>query len=390
MILTELFSVPLSSPTLATNEKLGYVPALDGLRALAILVVIVFHIDSQLLPGGRYGVDLFFVLSGFLITTLLLQEWTATGSISLRAFYGRRILRLMPAALFFFLIYVALNANRGDGSFNSSYPFDLVIRNAVTACIYVFNWVPALGGAYGAGFLHVWSLPVEEQFYLLWPVALVMMLTARAPPTAIFGVTCSVLIASASIPFLLDGDWGRFYYGTDFRIQAPLAGSLLAQLYVAGLLRSDRIRGIRFQGLVWLSFSAFIASLFLIEDSSYFLFHGGHTVYAAAAALLVLGCAFRETQGLPAVLSHPVFTYIGRRSYALYLWHVLWADWFRHSPEPIHFALVFILSFAAAELSYRIIESPALRLKARLGRRPSADSQLATTPVAEPDPRAAA
>jgi peptidoglycan/LPS O-acetylase OafA/YrhL len=354
--------------SLDVNPRLKYVPALDGLRAFAIIAVMLFHLDRDLVPGGRYGVDLFFVLSGFLITTLLLQEWAAKGSISLVAFYQRRILRLLPAALFFILIYLAINATLGDSGFNGNYPFELAVRNAFLASVYVFNWAAAFGANPGLGFLHFWSLSIEEQFYLIWPVSLLLMLKAGLEPRVTVGFTLAAFITSACVPIFLDGGLERFYYGTDFRMQGPLAGSLAAQMYVAGMVRPVTVNRIWFKSLVILALGGLSASLFYIDDTAFFLFHGGHSLYAAAAALLVLACVFHEKSALAVVLSNPILTYVGRRSYSLYLWHLLWVDWFAPHELIVHFILAFTFSFVSAELSYRLVESPALRLKSRLGK----------------------
>jgi peptidoglycan/LPS O-acetylase OafA/YrhL len=151
-------------------------------------------------------------------------------------------------------------------------------------------------------------------------------------------------------------------------MQGPLAGSLAAQMYVAGIVRPMTVNRIWFKSLVILTLSGLSASLIYVDDTAFFLFHGGHSLYAAAAALLVLACAFREKSALAVVLSNPILTYVGRRSYSLYLWHLLWVDWFASHELVVHFILAFTFSFVAAELSYRLVESPALRLKSRLGK----------------------
>ena len=337
------------------EERLTYRPALDGVRAVAVLAVMLFHFKTKpLMPGGGIGVDVFFVLSGFLITTLLLQEWKAEGSISLLRFYQRRALRLLPAVGFFIAAY-CLVAITLAGTVPTP-PLERLGEHVASIATYSYNWLIAFDATRSPGLTHLWSLSVEEQFYLAWPACLVIMLKMPAP--ARMGLTVLLVAASAALPFLLDASPHRAYYGTDFRAQSLLWGSLLGQLYVAGLLT---LLAERMAFRLTVAASTFFLAAFALFSADY----GLATPVAMAAGLMVVGAVFQEGS----VLSSRVLVYVGRRSYALYLWHGAFGAWVSSMDDAPATLLAFAGSFAAAELSYRLVERPALGLKARLGRR---------------------
>lgn len=180
-----------------TSKPFGYQPALDGSRAVAVLLVMVAHAlpfspNTELLRtfrGANAGVMVFFVLSGFLITSLLIQEWRASGSISLGKFYARRALRLLPALILVLLVFGAIFAAFG---FKGRVPL-----NAIIATIfYVANWVRAYNLFPLGGLSHCWSLSIEEQFYLCWPLILICMLRARWSSTRIVGFLVAAILCS--------------------------------------------------------------------------------------------------------------------------------------------------------------------------------------------------
>ena len=166
--------------------RLGYRPSLDGLRGVAVLVVMAHHAYVPFFRGGGVGVDIFFVLSGFLITSLLLEEWRRTQDISLRGFYIRRGLRLLPALFMLLLVLqaYALLRMRGDAFWE--------MEKAIGAVLgYFGNWVAALGLYDMRVLSHTWSLSIEEQFYFLWPIILLLMLRSRWKRTRILGALLS-------------------------------------------------------------------------------------------------------------------------------------------------------------------------------------------------------
>ena len=351
------------------SRRLGYLPALDGLRALAIIAVMLFHLRTKsLFPGGGIGVDLFFVLSGFLITTLLIQEWSRTGSISLRAFYERRALRLLPAVALFMAIYVAVNLAFNGHEFTGRQANDLLLRNVVLVATYGFNWLIALDGIPGRGLSHLWSLSVEEQFYLAWPIILLLALRAHVPAIAIMLLSALMGVVSATLPHTIGGEWTRLYYGTDFRLQGLMLGSLVGQLYAVGIVNADLTRSPLFRGLLVLAV-LLLTLVILFGRNESVLFLGGHTLVAICSAVLVMGVLFARRNVFASALSNPILVYIGKRSYALYLWHATISVWLRSFDSVPHFVLTIALSLLAAEISYRLVESPALALKSRLRER---------------------
>ena len=216
-----------------TASAHGRIEALDGLRGLAVTAVIVNHLRPNALPGGWLGVDVFFVLSGFLITSLLLAEHRATGRVDLRHFYSRRARRLLPA-LFLLLVVLAIVARIAPDAAG----FQGLRGDGLSALGYVANWHFVLAGtSYFGAFApsplrHLWSLSVEEQFYLLWPLALVVVLRrhgARAVGIVAFGLALASAVAMA-LAYGNGAHISRAYFGTDTHAHGVLLGCVLAAL----------------------------------------------------------------------------------------------------------------------------------------------------------------
>lgn len=331
----------------AKLESLGWRPGLDGLRGVAVLAVMLYHIKAThgAFPGGSLGVDIFFVLSGFLITTLLLEERAKTGAVSLLHFYQRRARRLLPALVVFLAVFAAITlVTRQPGT------GDLPITGA-TALLYVFNWVDDFGGAVTPGAGHLWSLSVEEQFYLVWPVALI--LATRSSRNVLLAVSVAVFLIAASLPAWSGRGYGEMYSGTDFRSQELMAGAILAQLRLSGAVSQGILQRPWFRVALPAALVFFCFYLVTLNDRDDFLFTGMYTVTAIAAAVLVCAAFYSPTP----VLANPVIRYVGTRSYALYLWHHAIAAWLVGVSALPQVLLVFALSFAAAELSWRLFES---------------------------------
>jgi peptidoglycan/LPS O-acetylase OafA/YrhL len=319
------------------------IPELDGLRALAVLPVIAFHFSYlKWVDGGYLGVDLFFVLSGFLITSLLLAEERRTGTVSLRDFYARRALRILPplaACALLALAFVPSTTPRG----------------ALAAFFFAANMVDSriLGGL-----LHTWSIAVEEHFYFAWPL---LFLALGARRGRFLAWTILVVLAVRIVVLSLKMD---VYTPTYTR-----ADSLAIGCYAALLLAH---RPPVFGAWVAPAALAAIAACFLLVPwMNFAMLSFGFTLFALACAVAIL--ALLTTRGWAnRVLSSPPMQYVGRRSYGLYLYHMpvfLALERFRVDEEPASMALVTVLrvaaTFAVAEISYRTIEAWAARLKPR-------------------------
>jgi peptidoglycan/LPS O-acetylase OafA/YrhL len=353
-----------SSPSLFDNR---YQPALDGLRALSIVAVLLYH-DDYLLPGGFLGVDVFFVLSGFLITSLLLEEWRCRGQIDLRRFYLRRALRLFPALAALLLVGTAFAL-----AFPQASQSPHILRGVGYSLLYVSNWAsirdPMSLGPLG----HTWSLAVEEQFYILWPLCLMGLLRVTGGRRSLDLLIVGFVMASAlwcGTLFLAGSTYWRLYIGTDSRADSLLIGCAVA---VATTHRDlPRILGGP-RATRWLAVSAagFIVSLMVctsLEWRWYYL--GGFLGVAIAASTILIALLSSPDWWITRALCMPPLVWIGRLSYSLYLWHLpiygfVKAERLGLSRVSV-IVLKLILSFVAAIASYYAIERPFLRLKRRL------------------------
>ena len=363
----------------AVGFRLGQRPALDGVRGCAILAVMAQH--AALVRGGFFGVDVFFVLSGFLITALLLQEWDATGAVSLPRFYLRRVLRLLPA-LCAFLLVSWLFARMVCGPADEK----LTRRGCVLVLLYAYNWEMALHPKNYTLLPHAWSLSVEEQFYLVWPVVLFCLLRGRVRRRWIVGLVLAG-IAAVSIErrgLLHRGaPPNRFYFGTDTRLDGLLLGCLLALLAAWDLLpRTERARrGLRVAGLVA---AVALFAHFACGRLNVYGLTSGFLVVGGCTAVLMASLLCQPPPLLNWLLERPLLRWIGRISYSLYLWHVL-AYWhlaplverFLSARGLLHayshtlrILLAVMGSLILASLSYYLIERPFLALKHKLDRRP--------------------
>jgi len=314
--------------------KLRYSPGLDGLRAVAILVVMLFHSNPDVLVGGFVGVDLFFVLSGFLITSILAEEYRTAGAIDLPRFYLRRFLRLGPALLFMLAAYLLIAPLMWPGEPHG--------RDALFTALYISDFTISSG--LGPEHLeHGWSLAIEEQFYLLWPILLLPLLrSGRAIPwllAALFAVT----VWRAQF-----ADWKDYYYRLDTHSSGLLVGALL---HFMGWQAS------RLVGLLGLTLFGFVTVFAEIEWSAF-------TILAAEVAAVMLIASVAESKWLEA----PLLVHIGKLSYGLYLWHYPIAHYLRSRFDFFETAtLTLILSYVMALISYHTVEAWSRRIKDRVG-----------------------
>jgi len=356
--------------------KFEYQPALDGLRALSVLGVLLYHAGVSWAPGGFLGVDAFFVLSGFLITSLLVDEWRKRGRIDFRAFWARRARRLLPALV---LVVIAVGAY----ALFAARPDELerIRGDTFGSLLYVANWRQLFESSYFAQLStpsplrHTWSLGIEEQWYLVWPLALVLVLRVTSGRRwAVIGVTAALAIGSAALMAALfdpGRDPSRVYYGTDTRAQALLLGAALALLLARPQQRSPRRRSgpaSDVAGLVGLECVGILAVVYLgwlwthVADTSTWLYTGGFLVEGVAVAVLVAAATRPYSPILGPVLSLTPLRAIGWISYGLYLWH--WPVYVYLTPARTDMDGVPLLvvrlsvTFAIALVSYRLVEQP--------------------------------
>ncbi len=351
-----------------------HVPALDGLRGLAILLVITHH---QLIPlslkGGFLGVDLFFVLSGFLITTLLLAEFDAAKTISLGNFYARRALRLGPALLLYLLVCLIVTYH------TQMFEWTHELKLVGIALVYSTNWRIALGwDAALDPTAIIWSLSIEEQFYLLWPVLFFVCLLVKLKRKHIIAGLVLVVLAIMLHRYQLwrsGAELNRLYYGTDTRADAPLLGCLMALIPRWELSVS---RKPYFQIGVLLAVLCLIGLVLTTHFTDQFLYQGGYTAIAVLAGVVTWSAANEPAGLLSACLEWYPLRWFGKISYGLYLWHWLllktvslyylvgyWDPWAR-----------FLLAVGVSALSFYVVERPFNKLKTR----------FVYSPVAKPLP----
>jgi peptidoglycan/LPS O-acetylase OafA/YrhL len=351
-------------------RRLGRIPALDGLRGIAVLVVVIEHIETILVPGtvrvdagplrGAFlGVDIFFVLSGFLITCLLLGEQAERTRVRFGAFYRRRALRLLPALYVLLAVHVLYTLVTGL----SLHLEWLSVRGALA---YVSNWTwkwDWLQSAPGLG--HLWSLAVEEQFYLVWPVVLIVFLGVRrrTATVAIVMVAGIAFIAVHRAMMWEHGvNWLFLSIRTDTRADSLLVGALLAQLWVRGWRPSARI----VIPAAWVATALLAVFVTVARSTQAFLYLGGFTLFAVCTATVILAASEGQWPGTR-LLEIPSLRVVGRVSYGLYLWHMplfyvvnrYGASW--GAPARILVAVPLAAAFTFA--SWRYVEQPFLRLK---------------------------
>ena len=357
------------------DVRLSYLPGLDGLRAFAVIAVLLYHADLSWIRGGFLGVEVFFVISGYLITTLLLTEWHQQGRINLVAFWLRRARRLLPALYLLLVVTLAFAVAFLPGE---------VARlrdDAFAAFAYVTNWYLILGEqsyfeTVGRPSLlqHLWSLAVEEQFYLLWPLLLTVALWGLAPSRrwqrsrlalyiALAGAAGSALLMA--ILYQPGGDPSRIYYGTDTRVAGLLVGAALAFVWAPGQLPrwAGRIRPLLLDVAGLVALGALVWFYLWLDQYQPFLFQGGFTLVALATAVVILVAVHPHTHLGSHLLGWRPLRWIGLRSYSIYLWH--WPVFMLTRPEldvpftglPL-LALRLATTIVLADLSYRFVETP--------------------------------
>jgi peptidoglycan/LPS O-acetylase OafA/YrhL len=363
---------------MTTFVRPRYLPGLDGVRAIAVLAVLLYHGQVPWARGGFLGVDVFFVLSGFLIAGLLLAERQRWGSVDLSAFWLRRARRLLPA-LFLVLVGVAVYA----ATLASPTQRSVIRGDALATLGYVANWRFVLAEqSYFAQYdepsplRHMWSLGIEEQFYLVFPLLLVGLLALGVRQWGLAAVLSAGALGSAALAavlYLPGTDPSRAYYGTDTRLQALLVGAVAAVLFRNVTARGDRgplaylsiagrsvpLPGRYSVGVLGLTGLAVLG--WLARDTDGWLYRGGFLLVAVLSAAVVVAAA-AERSATARLLSVEPLRRIGIISYGLYLWH--WPVYVVFSPARIGFDGAGLLllrlgvTFALAIASYLLVERP--------------------------------
>ena len=368
-------------------------PALDGMRALFVLGVIAYHLWADAhgwkVDTGNVGVVGFFALSGYLITGLLITEHDRNGFIHMKYFYARRALRLLPALCFLLFVWLAVDIVFQNGQFLATVPsahtpgspvsWITGLEGVTAALLYVTNWLnvePSWHLWFGySPISHLWTLAVEEQFYVIWAPVMILLLRLRRHAATMVAAAIA-LMALAEPIFLSGANFNRVYFGTDTRSAALFFGALCA--FVGSTRGWHRLRNADWAPLLGAAIVAAIcwSAYGLRQEAHRGLWNTALIVGTLACGLAVVFVVERPKGASARILSSKLLVAIGKRSYALYLWSYVLNTWLRDTGmfEPY---LVIGASFAAAEISYRFVELPALRLKHHFA---------TTTPPALPGP----
>lgn len=387
--------VTQSSP----SHRSRYIPALDGIRTLAVAAVILYHLVPSLAPGGMQGVTVFFVLSGFLITHLLLEEYAGTGRIDLKGFWQRRLRRLVPAILAVIVATAALCTGFNHVMLTKMRP------DIIPSALFMNNWWQIFNqqsyfNAVGdpSPLTHFWSLAIEMQFYLVWPVALMIALRHGQPRQRVRRATLALACVSALEMALLYNpaiDPSRVYYGTDTRAFSLLLGAWLALVPHADLAAAARrilhkhtpatsgacesesnpkthaqtagfsrtLNDAQVNDLVGVVGLVGTLALFAFTNGySAFPYRGGIALASLFAVMLVAACA-QPTSRLARLFAAKPLVWLGQRSYGIYLWHYPLlllmnpASDVNSKPWWVYILQVTVV-IAVAEISYRLIETP--------------------------------
>ena len=352
------------------GKKRRYITGLDGIRAIAVIMVLAYHLKLALFKSGFLGVTVFFVLSGYLITGILISEVEEEGTIDLKNFWLRRIRRLVPAVMSMAVVIIFVSAVVNRVIFTKGCKDFLASVLGFNNWWQIFNKVSYFEAAgVPSPFTHCWSLAIETQFYLIYPLILLGIYKlaksggeGRAKRGLLFaGVTLLLALISVILMIVLfdpQQDASRVYYGTDTRAFSLLFGALLAILWEYRMV-PRRLSASVNMVLGSVSFAVLLVMTIAINGSSNFWYRGGQFVGTILTVLMVYAVSGRKTW-LSRFLSNPVLKWIGDRSYSIYLWHYpiilliskgIKASWWITLIE-------IVLSVVLAELSYRFIETP--------------------------------
>ena len=361
-----------------TNNKSRYLPSIDSLRALAVLAVIIYHVDVNYLPGGFLGVDLFFVLSGYLISSLIIKEYKKTGSVNLYNFYLRRARRLLPAVYFMITVGLIIMVIFNEVLLKKSH------LDAVFGYIYSSNWwyifhkldyFDSFGSQ--SPFKHLWSLAIEEQFYMIFPLLFLLINSKKKGKDGTYKLSNNFLYIVLGLIFvslithilLFDiNNISRIYFGTDTRAFSLLVGVVGAILYPMDKLNTKITpqENIVYSVVSLISITTLITIMIYTSEYNTWLYRGGFLLVAILGIIIIISSGKQHTI-MAKLLSFKPVVFIGKISYSLYLWHfpilVLTTPVYEiGNPNNFYVILRVILTFIVAIISYVFVETPIRKL----------------------------
>ena len=360
------------------NNKSKYLPSIDSLRALAVLAVIIYHVDVNYLPGGFLGVDLFFVLSGYLISSLIIKEYKKTGSVNLYNFYIRRARRLLPAVYFMITVGLVVMVLFNEVLLRKSH------LDAIFGYIYSSNWWYIFHkldyfDSFGAQspFKHLWSLAIEEQFYMIFPLLFLLVNrkkkskdgTYKLNKNFLYVVLGLIIVSLIAHILLFDiNNISRIYFGTDTRAFSLLVGVVGAILYPMERLHAKVTlqQNMIYSAVSLLSISTLITVMIYTSEYNTWLYRGGFLLVAVLGLIVIISSGKQHTL-MSRLLSFKLVVFIGKISYSLYLWHfpvlVLTTPVSEIGNPNIYFVILrVILTFVVAIVSYVFVETPIRKL----------------------------
>ena len=360
------------------SKKTKYLPSIDSLRAIAVIAVIIYHIDANYLPGGFLGVDLFFVLSGYLISSLIIKEYKSTGTVNLHNFYVRRARRLLPAVYFMITVVLIIITLFNGVLLKKSY------LDALFGYIYSSNWwyifhkldyFDSFGSQ--SPFKHLWSLAIEEQFYMFFPLIFLIFnrksksnnSNSKLNKNFIYVVLSLILVSLIAHILLFDiNNINRIYFGTDTRAFSLLVGVVGAILYPMDRLseRTTKKDNMIYSIVSLVSILVLIGIMINTSEYNTWLYRGGFLLVAIIGLIIIISSG-RQYTFMSKLLSFKPFVFIGKISYSLYLWHfpilvVTTPVSEIGNPNLFYVTLRIILIFLVATGSYMFVETPIRKL----------------------------
>ena len=360
------------------SKKTKYLPSIDSLRAIAVIAVIIYHIDANYLPGGFLGVDLFFVLSGYLISSLIIKEYKSTGTVNLYNFYVRRARRLLPAVYFMITVVLIIITLFNGVLLKKSY------LDALFGYIYSSNWwyifhkldyFDSFGSQ--SPFKHLWSLAIEEQFYMFFPLIFLLFnrksksnnSNSKLNKNFIYVVLSLILVSLIAHILLFDiNNINRIYFGTDTRAFSLLVGVVGAILYPMDRLseRTTKKDNMIYSIVSLVSILVLIGIMINTSEYNTWLYRGGFLLVAIIGLIIIISSG-RQYTFMSKLLSFKPFVFIGKISYSLYLWHfpilvVTTPVSEIGNPNLFYVTLRIILIFLVATGSYMFVETPIRKL----------------------------